>query len=515
MLGKNSHEEYDSFSFLVPEKQAFEGKSIRKSDREAQSVLDEKGQPVSGKAKNGEYREVSNRFDSSNNYREKISSLTRKDFSSTYPACPSSKKKTLGEEFRQESDSYKSDVLPVSKHPLLGDTESSKVYDDSPISSKDSGLVLSSFRGVDYNDKRWDTLLDQISFSEKKTLNQIGKLLGYGAYHTAQLDAVNKFSTEDFDGPNGVSTFGKKKKQKWCDYSSETLTACTFNPSLAYERGKAMGKEALSGNVQGLYAPGVNIHRSPFGGRNGEYFSEDPYRSGRMAAGIVSGAADGGVYTYRKHFARNEQDTGRSGRIRNWADEQTRREIYLKPFEICVKKARQHLKYFDTESNQRKEKTVSGCRGVRSAFNCIGPVRCSRNYSLCVDVLRNEWGFQGRVVTDYSPQAERDAVLRSGNDRYRTAFSGVGSQSRNEIYSSSASLTFKNCVRKSVKNICYAIVNSGAYNEIAPLAKTYRKISTWQIWINYVLVGGLFALTLSRWIFLLIRYFREKKPCVK
>lgn len=515
VLGKNSHDEYDSFSCSISDRKFFEGKNLRKSDRDAQSVLDEEGKPVSGQPKKDDYRSISNRFEPSNRYRKNRNALSRKDFSSTYPTAPSEKEQILDKEFLEEFNSYKSDVLPISSHPLLGDEPQSKVYDNSEISYQDNSLVLSSFRGVDNKDERWDSLLDQISFSDRKTLNQIGKLLGYGAYHTSELDAVNKFSTEDYDGPNGVSTFGKKKKQKWCDYSSETLTACTYNPSLSYERGKAMGKEALKGNVQGLYAPGVNIHRSPFGGRNAEYFSEDPYRSGRRAAEIISGVADGGAYTYRKHFARNEQDTGRNRRIRTWADEQTRREIYLKPFEICAKKARQRLKYFDKDSHQRKEKIISGCRGVRTSFNCIGPIRCSRNYSLCVEILRNEWGFQGRVVTDYSPQAERDAVLRSGNDRYRTAFSGIGSQSRNDIYSSTSSLTFKNCVRRAIKNICYAVVNSGAYNGIAPQAKTYRKISAWQIWIHYVLTGVLLVLTLSRWTYLVIWYFKTKKKPVE
>lgn len=132
-----------------------------------------------------------------------------------------------------------------------------------------------------------------------------------------------------------------------------------------------------------------------------------------------------------------------------------------------------------------------------------------------MEILRNEWGFQGRVVTDYSPQAERDAVLRSGNDRYRTAFSGISSQSRNDIYSSTSSLTFKNCVRRAIKNICYAVVNSGAYNGIAPQAKTYRKISAWQIWIHYVLTGVLLVLTLSRWTYLVIWYFKTKKKPVE
>lgn len=512
-LGKNAHEDFDTWTYNNSKDIFYDNSNPRQSEKDGQSKLDKEGNPT-GEAKNGgEFVAATNMFQSSSDFMNEdgITNLSRKDFTATYPTTPTEADRTLKDVYKEEFDSYKSSVMDVRKHPVLGNQKGSKVRDTRPFKIEQKGLVLSSYRGVDYDDESWDDLLNQISFRSKENLNQIGKLLGYGAYNTGALDAINKISTEDFDGPDGFSTFGSKKDWRWCNYSSQTITACTFNPRLAYERGKTMGQEGLSNNVQGLYAPAMNLHRSPFGGRNAEYISEDPVISGVISANIMSGAADGGIYTYMKHFALNEQESNRQQMVMTWANEQTIRELYLKPFEICAKTARQKLYYYNTETKQNEYKVIRGCNGVMTGFNCIGPVMAAQNWSLNTGVLRNEWGFEGMVITDYGPKVERDQMIRSGNDFYLTAFSGIKGQSMTDIFKDSSSITSLHVIRKAIKNICYTLVNSGTYNGIAPNAKSYRKMATWEIWINYVLTISMYALTAGFLSIVAVNYVQNRK----
>ncbi len=493
-LGKNSHESYDQFVYHVSDSVFYDNTNPRQSEKDAQSRLDQYGNPVKEKKVDKAYVAATNRFSLSTEYRkENHLLLSRKDFSSTYPSFPKGKEYHLDEKYKSVFDSYKNFS---SSHPLLGDEEGSLVYDSSPLGkARDSSLTLSSMRGESYDSEKWDALLSKISFTQKEK-EQLGALFGYGAYQSGAVDTIGKFSTEERDGPNGYSTFGQKKNEAFSVYASETLTACTFNSALAYKRGKARGVEGRAHDVQGLYAPGRNIHRSPFGGRNGEYVSEDPLRCGVIGAKIVSGAADYGVYTYRKHFALNEQESGRGDRRMVFSDEQTIREIYLKPFEICLKKARRSLSYL--EGDARKETKIRrAARGIRTSFNGIGPVRNCRNYALNTNVLREEWGFNGAVISDYGVKGNRDAMMRSGNDVYRTAFSGFKSRSLKNLYPLSASLSGKHVVLKSLKNVCYRIVNSGAFDGLRKGEVAYRKKAAWEIYLNDVLVISLYVITFA------------------
>lgn len=512
-LGKNAHEDFDTWTYNNSKDIFYDNSNPRQSEKDGQSKLDKEGNPT-GEAKNGgDFVAATNMFQSSSDFMNEdgITNLSRKDFTATYPTAPTEADRTLKDVYKEEFDSYKSSVMDIREHPVLGNQKGSKVRDTRPFKIEQKGLVLSSYRGVDYDDPAWDDLLNQISFKSKDNLNQIGKLLAYGAYNTAALDAINKFSTEDFDGPDGFSTFGHKKDWRWCNYSSQAITAYTFNPRLAYQRGKTMGQEGLSNDVQGLYAPGVNLHRSPFGGRNAEYVSEDPVLTGVVCANIMSGAADGGIYTYMKHFALNDQESNRQQMIMTWANEQTIRELYLKPYEICAKTARQKLYYYNTETKQNDYKVIRGCNAVMTGFNCIGPVMCSQNWYLNTGVLRNEWGFEGMVITDYAPKVEMDQMVRSGNDFYLTAFSGIKGRSMTDVFKDSSSITSLHAIRKAIKNICYTLVNSGTYNGIAPNAKSYRKMATWEIWINYVLTISMYALTAGFLSIVAVNYVQNRK----
>lgn len=191
-----------------------------------------------------------------------------------------------------------------------------------------------------------------------------------------------------------------------CFYASECVIAATWNTELVEKMGVAVGNEALIGNERGdgrsysgWYGPAVNIHRTPFSGRNWEYYSEDGFLSGKMAASVITGAKSKGVYTYVKHFTVNDQETNRdTNGLITWVNEQALREIYLKPFELAV--------------------TEGHTSAMMSSFNRIGTVWAGGSYELLTDVLRNEWGFVGMVITDYNTNGYMyaDQMIRAGGD---------------------------------------------------------------------------------------------------
>lgn len=242
-----------------------------------------------------------------------------------------------------------------------------------PTTGADHNMELIELRGADYDDERWDALLDQM------TIDEMVNMIALGGYQTAEAKSIGKIATTDCDGPaalnnnfTGVGSIG---------FPAELMIANSWNEDLAYAYGESIGEMAEEMNVSGWYAPAMNIHRSAFGGRNFEYYSEDSTLSGIIAASTVNGAKSHGVYAYIKHFALNEQETNRWEMLCTWADEQAMREIYLKPFELCVKNG--------------------GTTAIMSSYNYIGSQWAGASSPLLIDVLRNEWGFQGIVLTDY------------------------------------------------------------------------------------------------------------------
>lgn len=506
-LGKNAHDSYETYTWNNLEDVYYDNKNPRESEKAGQAKLDKDGNPTNEPKKGDKFVAATNLFESSTAFmnQDHVTQFTRADFKGSFPTVPTEVDKTLADEFKKEFDSYKKGNFDPINHPVLGNGQDSKVRNIEPFKVEQKGLDLSSYRGVDYNDPSWNDLIRQISFRNDRDRAQLGKLIGYGAYQSDKLDAIGKFQVQDFDGPMGFSTFGSKKDYSWATYTSQALLAATFNPRLAYEMGYHFGQEGLANDVQGLYAPGLNLHRSQFGGRNAEYVSEDPFVTGIVGMNLISGASDGGIYTFMKHFAMNEQESNRMDMIMTWATEQTIRETYLKPFEIATKYARQNLKYIDPTTGELTSKKIRACNGVMTAFNSIGPVMCSNNWYLLEGALRGEWGFEGMVITDYAPQVSLDAMIRSGNDFYLAATS----KSLDALLTDSASITALHRIQDAVKNISYAVVNSGAYNGIAPGAKTTRSIAPWKVWINYFFVSSLYAITAGLIITVGMKFFLE------
>lgn len=335
--------------------------------------------------------------------------------------------------------------------------------DEMPVTGANNGLELASMRGLSYDDESWEQLLDQL------TTDEMVDLIAFGGYQTKAVKSVGKAATIDCDGPasinnnfTGVGSIGMP---------SAVMLANTWNEDLALSFGEKIGKMADEMGVSGWYAPAMNNHRSAFAGRNFEYYSEDGFLAGKMSANAVVGAEKYGVYAYIKHFALNDQETNRTSMLATWANEQSIREIYLKPFEMAVKEG--HAK------------------AVMSSFNYIGPVWAGGCDELLNTVLRDEWGFQGMVLTDYFGgfgYMNADQAIRNGNDICLVAYD-AGS---NKV-TDTKSATSVQAMRQASKNIMYTVVNSRAYSEGAVNQGLY----SWQIAaivIDVILACGVIAL---------------------
>ncbi len=354
--------------------------------------------------------------------------LSRADWEGTFP-----KERT--------KDQEASDVLIEA----LLDTKGVTSLEAEPIVLNDNGLTLKELEGLPYNNPKWTLLLEQLSVSEMKTL------IGTGGFQTAAIKSIDKAATIDIDGPAGLN--GLVNGVSGVQFCSEVVIGQTWNEALVEKMGKRLGEEAKIYEVTGLYAPSVNIHRTPFSGRNFEYYSEDSILSGVMGAAMVRGAKSVGVFTYVKHFALNDQEINRVGLV-TWSNEQAIREIYLKPFELTVKSG--------------------GATGMMSSFNRLGTVWAGASRALLTDVLREEWGFKGAVISDYVMKPDymdANRGIEAGNDMMlSTMGTKVSSKSDYE----------KQNMRKASHNILYAAVNRGFIPEAD---------ETIESWLYYYIIG--------------------------
>ena len=295
-----------------------------------------------------------------------------------------------------------------------------------------NGLKLVDLRGVDYNDAKWDQLLDQM------TIDEMQQLIGFGGYQTAAVSSIEKVHTNDCDGPASINNFFTGVGS--VGFPAATLIGMTWDKELAYAFGDSIGEMANEMDTSGWYGPAMNIHRTAFAGRNFEYYSEDGVLSGRMASNAILGAQEHGVYAYMKHFALNDQEGNRTSMAATWSNEQAIREIYLKPFEISVKDA--------------------DCHAVMSSFNYIGTRWAGGCKELLKNVLRGEWGFVGFVETDYFGvygYMTADQGVRNGSD-LMLCTTGNDFNTVTVLTNSS-----KQALREASKNILYTVVNSRAY----------------------------------------------------
>lgn len=305
--------------------------------------------------------------------------------------------------------------------------------DKMPTTGADNGLTLADMRDADYDDPRWEKLLDQL------TVDEMSNMIAMAGYQTAAMDSVGKVGTLDFDGTaainnnfTGVGSIG---------FPIEVVIASTWNKNLAQTWGECMGKISQEMGAEGWYAPGMNTHRTAFGARNYEYFSEDGVLSGNMGAKAVEGARKYGVYSYIKHFAMYE---GNAKMVSVWSNEQAIREIYLKPFEISVKQG--------------------GANAVMVSWSFLGDKWTGESSNLMKTVLRDEWGFRGMALTDFFRNnghgfMNADAALANGVDAMLSTFNGEENNVANPEHPTSVLQ-----MRNACKNVMYTVVSSWAYD---------------------------------------------------
>ena len=344
-----------------------------------------------------------------------------------------------------------------------------EVNDSDPaIVYADNGLVLEDLAGLDWDDPKWELLLQQLSDEDMATM------ILNGGWSTPAVASVGKPATSDLDGPAGINSL--VSSLRGVSFPSEAVIGSTWNEALVEEFGKVFGAEALANGVVGLYAPGMNIHRTPFSGRNFEYYSEDGFLSGKLGAAQVRGAATQGVYCYAKHFALNDQESNRLS-LSVWANEQAMRELYFKPFELTVKEGH--------------------TTAIMSSYSYLGTTWAGGSKALLTDVLRSEWGFVGMVVTDSAMAntswMDPNLAVRAGNDMM-LCLMGASIDSSNN--------TARNAMRTACHNILYTQANSSAVRVEADATPYW-----------YLLVGLLNGLVLGALtLFVLKRTaFKEKK----
>ena len=302
-----------------------------------------------------------------------------------------------------------------------------------PTTGADNGLTLADMRDADYDDPRWEKPLDQL------TVDEMANMIAMAGYQTAAMDSVGKVATLDFDGPaainnnfTGVGSIG---------FPIEVVVASTWNKELAQAWGECMGKISQEMGAEGWYAPGMNTHRTAFGARNYEYFSEDGVLAGNMGAKAVEGARKYGVYSYIKHFALYE---GNAKMVSVWSNEQAIREIYLKPFEISVKQG--------------------GANAVMVSWSFLGDKWTGESSNLMNTVLRDEWGFRGMALTDFFRNnghgfMNADAALANGVDAMLSTFNGEENNVANPEHPTAVLQ-----MRNACKNVMYTVVSSWAYD---------------------------------------------------
>ena len=419
--------------------------------------------------------EIVNRFDNGSltYYDADFVYLTRADWEGTWPT------------FYGTPDSKGKKYSIVASDALIHDSQDNLFTEDPdaemPTFGSGQNINLITMRGKDFDDPDWEAVLDCL------TLQEMVDMVRLGGWQTMAIDSISKPMSSDQDGPAGISGELIMSNVDCMGYPNQMVLASTWSTELSEEFGKCIGEDGLAVDVQGWYAPGAGMHRSNYGGRNYEYYAEDSYLSGVMCASEVAGVQSKGMYCYLKHMVLNDQEDHRYG-INTFVTEQALREFYLEPFEMAVKQA--------------------DCHGIMAAFNGIGGIWCGANSALLTDVLKNEWGFHGIIVTDYATANGgymwMDMGTQAGADLWLNSDAEAYSGDTSKI-----SATYAQALRRASHDILYTVVNSSAMNGIDENVKVVKVTPQWKIWlycldafVGLVILGG---------IFLIVRRCRKNK----
>ncbi|WP_159795207.1 glycoside hydrolase family 3 protein [Puerhibacterium puerhi] len=395
-------------------------------------------------------------------YDEGFTYLSRSDWAGTWPATYQDGEWTAPEQ-----------LLADLEIPSVEDPEATSPAFDT-VSDEYGELNTATLVGEDYDAPSWDALLDQM------TVEETDELVRVGGYATKRVDSIGLPGTTDKDGPAGISDtlVGGKSGM---GYPPAIVLASTWNDALAEEFGAAIGEDSLALGVAGWYGPAMNIHRSPYSGRNFEYYAEDSVLSGKMGAAVVDGAQSKGVLVFMKHFALNDQETNRIG-LATFADEQAVRELYLTPFELTVREG--------------------GARGAMASMNRLGARWSGAHAGLMTATLRDEWGFRGVVVTDqasFDVFAYEDlrAGLAAGTDLWLNTDASLWKLSDEQM-----TPTVLANMRQAAHNVAYAVAQSNAMNGLSSDSRIVPVTPLWQkaligadVVIGLLLAGTVFLVT--------------------
>lgn len=414
--------------------------------------------------------------------------LTRADFAGTFPAVQAEKSRPMPEAVAARN-LYTPQMAEAWADPAAPAVTTGA---ENGLCIEQNGRItpLGEALGADYSDPRWEALLDQL------TQQELLELVTHAYSHTAALPSVGKPQTKEADGPSQIGGF--IGFNVGTGFSSSSTLAQSWDVQLAEEVGCMIGRQAAQRGYSGWYAPAVNLHRSPLDGRNYEYYSEDALLSGWMCGSTAAGSLNAGVYCFVKHFICNDQESYiyRDG-IYTWMTEQTLREIYLEPFRLLVEEY--------------------GVTGLMSSYNRIGAVWAGGSAALLTGVLREEWGFTGAVITDYSDHhayMNGDQMLRAGGDLW---MDGVGGA----LVCETASNSFWQALRRAAKNVLYLYLNARVRNQAYAAAageEMLRPVITWRTPLWRLALAGLdllAALAFAWALWALLRDLRQKHAAPK
>lgn len=447
-----------------------------------------------------------------------VTYMTRQDWVGTFPSHDgevSNEISTWGNEINGSNGVSYVYTKPASDELLAqldsfdsGNPVDKTTITDTPVYGQDNGLGLIDLRGLDFDDPKWDDLLDQLTPEDYyETISRSG-------YGVEFIESVNKPFTIDADTAAGLIYGGTGAM-----FPNPMTVAQTWNLEIADEYGLMIGNEALIGGCNGWYAPSMNIHRTPFSGRNGEYYSEDAFMSGAIASREIYGAASKGMYTYIKHFAFNDQEDHRGDRpgqysVATWLNEQSAREIYLIPFEMCMKVGDVELNYVQSNGNggyENATRMIPASQAVMTAFNRVGATWTGGSYGLLTGILRNEWAFNGFILTD----AANDGVFMDG---YQMIEAGGDAKltylkdSARFDYDSTDPATY-HYGREAIHRMLYTIANSNAMNGAMPgsVFKDGMRLSTKII----IAVNIIFSLLILWFAYVIFRGFKPSRRKLK
>lgn len=407
--------------------------------------------------------EITNQFDSADlsQYGYDITYLSRSDWTGTWPEAMD----------LEATDEMFDDGLYM--YQTYEGTEGSDA--EMPTMGANNGLTLAMMIGKDYDDPAWEELLDQVTFDE------MAVLIGQGYHNTAAVPSVSKPATSDDNGPQGFTQTLTGVAESITAYADENIMAATFNVELMEEVGECLGEDCMELGASGLYGPAMNIHRNAYAGRNFEYYSEDPFLSGAIAAAEIQGIQSKGVYVYIKHFVLNDSETG-CRCISTWANEQSIREIYLEPFEMAV--------------------VDGGAMNVMNSFARLGVVWSGAHEGLMTNVLRGEWGMDGFGLTDFSGNAQFESYgiymktfdvawgVLAGTDSWDSSSTSW----TEDLYLYEDDPDVVQAMREATHRILYTVANSNAMNGISSTQQVVAVTPWWQMAL-YALCGVMGVMT--------------------